>query len=141
MARRRPAKDTPQQRALLTTRPYAAGIDLGLRLHVVAVPPALAPEPVRTYQSFPEDLPRMADWLVNLGITTVAMESTGIYWIPAFEMLEARGRVCGQDECLDNAVAERFFGSFKGERTAHRRYDTRQDATNDVIDYIEMFYN
>ena len=44
-------------------------------------------------------------------------------------------------ECLDIAVAERFFGSLKGERTAHRRYDTRQEAKDDVIDYIEMFYN
>jgi transposase InsO family protein len=44
-------------------------------------------------------------------------------------------------ECLDNAVAERFFGSLKGERTAHCQYATRQDARDDVIDYIEMFYN
>lgn len=44
-------------------------------------------------------------------------------------------------ECLDNAVAERFFGSLKGERTDHRHYDTRQEAKDDVIDYIEMFYN
>ena len=44
-------------------------------------------------------------------------------------------------ECLDNAVAERFFGSLKGERTAHGQYATRQDAQADVIDYIEMFYN
>ena len=44
-------------------------------------------------------------------------------------------------ECLDNAVAERFFGSLKRERTAHRYYATRQDARDDVIDYIEMFYN
>jgi hypothetical protein len=91
MARRRPAKGTPQQRTLLTIHPYAAGIDIGSRFHVVAVPPDLDPEPVRTYQSFTEDLHRMADWFVELGITTVAMESTGIYWIPAFEILEARG--------------------------------------------------
>jgi putative transposase len=44
-------------------------------------------------------------------------------------------------ECRDNAVAERFFGSLKGERTAHGQYATRQDARADVIDYIEMFYN
>jgi transposase len=91
MARRRSAKGPPQQRALLTIHPYAAGIDIGSRFHVVAVPPELAPEPVRTYQSFTDDLHRMADWLVELGITTVAMESRGIYWIPAFEILEARG--------------------------------------------------
>jgi transposase InsO family protein len=45
------------------------------------------------------------------------------------------------DRCLDNVVAERFFGSVKGERTAHWHYATGQEARNDVIDSIEMFYN
>ena len=44
-------------------------------------------------------------------------------------------------ECLDNAVAERFFGSLKGERTAHGQYATRQEAQADVVDDSEMFYN
>jgi transposase len=66
-------------------------MDIGSRFHVVAVPPDRAAEPVRTFESFTADLHRMADWLVELGITTVAMESTGVYWIPAFEILEARG--------------------------------------------------
>jgi putative transposase len=44
-------------------------------------------------------------------------------------------------DCLDNAVAERFFGSLKQERTVHYQYVTRQDAKDDVIDSIEMFYN
>ena len=91
MARRRKTKSTHRPLTLLTVHPYAAGIDIGSRFHVVAVSPELATEPVRTYQSFTDDLHRMADWLVDLGITTVAMESTGIYWIPAFEILEARG--------------------------------------------------
>ena len=90
MARRRPAKSTRQQ-MLLTVHPHAAGMDIGSRFHVVAVPPDRSPEPVRTFESFTADLHRMVDWLVELGITTVAMESTGVYWIPAFEMLEARG--------------------------------------------------
>ena len=91
MARRSKTKGTHRSLTLLTVHPYAAGIDIGSRFHVVAVSPDLAAEPVRTYQSFTDDLHRMADWLVDLGITTVAMESTGIYWIPAFEILEARG--------------------------------------------------
>jgi transposase len=66
-------------------------MDIGSRFHVVAVSPDRAAEPVRTFESFTADLHRMADWLVELGSTTVAMESTGIYWIPAFEILEARG--------------------------------------------------
>jgi transposase InsO family protein len=59
-------------------------------------------------------------------------------------LLAAQGIRCSMSrkgECLDNAVAERFFGSLKGERTAHRAYATRQDARADVIEYIEMFYN
>ena len=47
----------------------------------------------------------------------------------------------GKGECLDNAVAERFFGSLKRERTSQRYYMTRQEARDDVVDYIEMFYN
>jgi transposase len=69
----------------------AAGIDIGSRFHVVAVPADLAEAPVRTFQAFTADLERMADWLVDLGITTVAMESIGVYWIPVYEILETHG--------------------------------------------------
>jgi len=69
----------------------AAGIDIGARFHVVAIPPDLCEEPVQTFQAFTADLERMADWLVSLGIQTVAMESTGVYWIPVYEILEGRG--------------------------------------------------
>jgi transposase len=69
----------------------AAGIDIGSRIQVAAVPPELSDDPVQTFQSFTADIERMADWLVSLGITTVAMESTGVYWIPVFEILEDRG--------------------------------------------------
>ena len=51
------------------------------------------------------------------------------------------GSMSRKGDCLDKAVAERFFGSLKGERTSHRHYRTRQEARADVIDYIEMFYN
>jgi transposase len=70
---------------------FAAGIDIGSREHYVAVPESLAKESVRVFSCFTSDLESMADWLVQIGITTVAMESTGIYWIPAFEILESRG--------------------------------------------------
>jgi transposase len=69
----------------------AAAIDIGSRFHVAAVPPNLCEDPVQTFQAFTADLQRMADWLVSLGIETVAMESTGVYWIPAYEILEDRG--------------------------------------------------
>jgi len=69
----------------------AAAIDIGSRFHVVAVAPDMCDEPVQTFQTFTTDLERMADWIVSLGVTTVAMESTGVYWIPAYEILEGRG--------------------------------------------------
>jgi transposase InsO family protein len=59
-------------------------------------------------------------------------------------LLAEHGIACSMSskgECLDNAVAERFFGSLKRERTSQRYYGTRQEARDDVVDYIEMFYN
>jgi len=74
-----------------TVHPDAAGIDVGATMHVVAVPADRAATPVRTFRSYTTDLHALAAWLQSLGITTVAMESTGVYWIPLFEVLEARG--------------------------------------------------
>jgi transposase len=71
--------------------PFAAGIDIGSRFHVVAVSPDLCDEPVQTFQAFTGDLQRMANWLVATGTKTVAMESTGVYWVAAYEVLEAHG--------------------------------------------------
>lgn len=68
----------------------AAGIDIGSRSHFVAVPEGAAPESIREFQTFTADLYCLADWLISCGITTVAMESTGSYWIPVFEILESR---------------------------------------------------
>lgn len=70
---------------------YAAGVDIGSESHYVAVPEGFDDEPVRCFSSNTGDLERLADWLVKIGIQTVAMESTGIYWIPLFEILEERG--------------------------------------------------
>jgi transposase len=71
--------------------PNAAGIDIGSKFHVVAVSPDKSTEPVRTFQSFTTDLHEMAKWLQSCEVTSIAMESTGIYWIPAFEILEGYG--------------------------------------------------
>lgn len=79
------------KRTLITVNPSAAGLDVGATFHVVAVPPDRAEEPVRTFRSFTTDLHRLGDWLKEVGITTIAMESTGVYWIPVYEILEARG--------------------------------------------------
>lgn len=69
----------------------AAGVDIGSRFHVVAVGPDLCDEAVQTFQAFTTDIERMADWLISVGIETVAMESTGVYWVPVYEVLEGRG--------------------------------------------------
>ncbi len=70
---------------------FAAGIDIGSRSHFVAIPEELDDQPIREFNCFTGDLEAMADWLVRCGINTVVMESTGVYWIPAFEILESRG--------------------------------------------------
>ena len=69
----------------------AAGIEVGASSHFVAVPEDRWKQPVREFDAYTADLYRLADWLVEGGIDTVAMESTGVYWIPLFGVLEERG--------------------------------------------------
>ncbi len=69
----------------------AAGIDIGSREHYVAVPFDRDPKPVQSFKTFTCDLNRLADWLQVCRIDTVAMESTGVYWIPLYQILESRG--------------------------------------------------
>ena len=71
--------------------PNAAGIDVGASSHWVAVPPHLAEDSVREFGAMTDDLNAMADWLIACGVDTVALESTGVYWIPIYEVLEQRG--------------------------------------------------
>lgn len=84
-------KRKAKSQALPVINPYAAGIDVGATFHVVSVSPDLCEDSVQTFQAFTSDIHRLADWLVKVGITTVAMESTGVYWIPLYEELESRG--------------------------------------------------
>ena len=69
----------------------AAGIDVGASSHYVAVSADRAEPPVREFAAFTADLYRLADWLTECGVETVVMESTGVYWIPLFGVLEERG--------------------------------------------------
>jgi len=78
---------------------HAAGIDIGARKIYVAVPPGSSARPGRAFATFTEDLHCLRDWLQECGVTTVAMESTGVYWIPLFQILEA----AGVEVCLVNA--------------------------------------
>lgn len=88
---RRAKKGAKVDTGLPVVHRSAAGLDVGATFHVVAVPATMDSEPIRSFKSFTADLHRLADWLVGIGITTVAMESTSVYWIPVFEILEARG--------------------------------------------------
>jgi transposase len=71
--------------------PNAGAIDVGATMHMAAIGPDRSSEPVRNFGTFTSDLHRLADWFVASGINTVVMESTGVYWIPIFELLEERG--------------------------------------------------
>src|SRR5215813_3830499 len=76
---------------LAVIHPRAAGIDVGSREHWVAVPPQFSSVSVRPFLSLTSGLHELAEWLKECGITTVAMESTGVYWVPLYEVLQARG--------------------------------------------------
>jgi len=80
-----------EQKALQIENSNAAGIDIGDTEHWVAVEPDRDNEPVRKFGTFTEDLVAIAKWLEKCGITTVAMESTGVYWIQLYLLLEEKG--------------------------------------------------
>jgi putative transposase len=174
---------------LKMVNPAAAAIDIGSTMHMAAVNPDTSDTPVRAFGTFTQDLHDLADWFEACGVTSVAMESTGVYWIPAFEVqrghdalrkvlhsgnqgadnalavlaadFDQHGRckftsidwaaflrahnlehsMSRRGNCHDNAVAESFFNLLKRERIRRRTYRTREEARQDVFDYIEMFYN
>jgi len=90
-SRQTSGKKTKHPSLLKRINRNAAGIDCGSKAHYVAVPPERDAEPVCSFKTFTADLHRLADWLEACKIKTVAMESTGVYWIPIFEILEQRG--------------------------------------------------
>ena len=73
--------------ALHVVHPHAAAVDVHSDNHVACI----GPEQVRTFGAYSADLDALADWFAQAGVTTVVLESTGVYWIPLFELLEARG--------------------------------------------------
>jgi transposase len=84
---------------LPTLHPHAAGVDIGATQIQAAVPCDADPKPVRSFSSFTDDLLKLRDWFKACGVQTVAMESTSVYWIPLFQILEA----AGLQVCLVNA--------------------------------------
>ncbi len=108
---RKHKKDSKANNAMLPVmRPDAGGIDIGATEIFVAVPADRAAENVRSFPTFTQDLYALADWLKQCGVKTVAMESTGVYWIPLFQILEDRGL----EVCLVNA---RHVKNVPGRRT------------------------
>ena len=95
MSRKRNTRTKSEQQEwslnLEVVHPNAAGIDIGNESHYVAVAPNRDPNPVRQFACFTEDLHRLADWLKSCGIDTVAMQSTGVYWLPVYETLAEKG--------------------------------------------------
>lgn len=89
--RRATAREKCQQLQLEVVHPNAAGIDIGNESHYVAVPAGRDAQAVRRFSCFTEDLRRMAEWLEQCGVETVAMQSTGVYWLPVYEILVERG--------------------------------------------------
>ena len=98
MRNRKPATSNKQSgrrkvdwKALEIVHPDAAGIDIGGSEHWVAIRPERDPEPVRCFGCYTAELREMARWLVDKGVRSVAMQSTGVYWMPVFEILEQHG--------------------------------------------------
>ncbi len=89
--KKRQKRSSRKMPTLTIQNPNAAGIDIGSREHWVAVRPDQNKQPTRCFPSFTKDLNELADWLFDCNVTTVAMESTGVYWIPLFQLLDARG--------------------------------------------------
>lgn len=81
----------PSPTVLPCVNPDVAGIDCGAAEHYAAVPPDRDPQPVQAFSTFTDGLQRLADWLTACRVKSVAMEATGVYWIPLYELLEARG--------------------------------------------------
>jgi len=107
---KRQIKVKVQVNALEQINPHAAGIDVGAEEVYVAVPPDRDEESVRAFPTFTADLRRLAEWLKACRIETVAMEATGVYWVPLFELLEEEGF----EVCLVNA---RHLKNVSGRKT------------------------
>src|SRR3954470_10630048 len=86
-----PQRTTGGRPELKPVNVSAAAIDIGSKMHMAAVNPDCTDFLVRAFGTFTQDLPDLADWFSACGVTSVAMESTGVSWIPAYEILEQRG--------------------------------------------------
>ena len=88
--KRKEITKTPHS-GMAMVHPNAAAIDIGATMHMAAVGADRTSDPVQSFGTFTGDLHRLADWFAECGVKTVVMESTGVYWIPIFELLDERG--------------------------------------------------
>lgn len=119
-----PASAGKRRARLKVINPRSAGIDVSSRFHVVAVPAELDPNPVRKFSSFTKDLITHAVWMLAVGINTIAMKSTGIYWLPLYEILSGKGI----DVFLVNARHAIMYRAVKRISTMHNGF-SRATAT------------
>ena len=108
--------------------PNAAAIDVGAASHWVAVPPHSTDAPVREFGAMTDDLNAMADWLLDCGVDVVALESTGVYWIPVAEVLEGYGL----EVKLVNARQVKNLKNLK-RRARELGYELLSPATGEVV--------
>ena len=108
--------------------PRAAGIDIGSRTHYAAVPADCAEQPVRSFGCLTPQLHELAQWLKDCGVTTVALESTGVYWIPVAEVLEGYGL----EVKLVNARQVKNLKNLK-RRARELGYELLSPATGEVV--------
>ena len=109
-AQRRKAASKAKAISLTVIRPDTAEVDIGAMEMFVAVSPDRDAEPVRSFGTFTDDLNQLTGWLKECGVTSVAMESTGVCWIPLYEMLAE----LGIEVCLVNA---KHFKNVPGRKT------------------------
>jgi hypothetical protein len=116
MARKSAQKSKGGSWMLPVMHPDAAGVDIGAEEIFVAVPADRAADPVRSFGTFTRELHELADWLQKCGVRTVAMESTGVFWIMRLASL-CNGRVKSSRE----TVAKSLEGDYREERDTHTR--------------------
>ena len=118
-------------------QPDAAGVDCGQNSHFVAVPPERDPQPVREFRTFTAELYQLADWLKQCQVKTVAMESTGVYWIPLYEILEERGFVERRADENDRRI-NRVFCTQKGNHVLDRMAKIGMDMNAKIMRGISL---
>src|SRR5215475_3226083 len=120
--------DNKVRAALPMVHPNAAAIDVGARKHVAAVAADRAAELVRSFGTFTTDLHRLVDWFTECGVETVVMESTSVYWIPMFELLDAVALLCSSSmrampsTCPDARPTSAMHNGYSGDGRGGLRY-------------------